>query len=344
MPELLVGTKKGCSSSAVSAPGTGRRGAGVRGRRRRVRDARPSDRSLLRERDERLLRTPCDVDRRRLGEWEAAKGPAFPEGTDIGRSDLGHHARGGRRGPVRGGRSGGTVHEHRRRSVLEPERTVVEGADRGRLATGVRRARLALDLSVARRAGTSRGRGVRGRRVAHGRRRRHVVHRLHRPRSPLPAGGGSRGTNALCVHNMHRAPTAPERLFMQFHGSVYRSDDAGYSWNEIAEGLPSGFGFPLAIDPADPDSAFVIPLTADDRVTPDGKVRVFETRDAGASWTARGDGLPGGDAWLTVLRQALGATARARSSVSGSGLRAARCSEAPTPAGPGRPWPPVWHR
>jgi hypothetical protein len=60
------------------------------------------------------------------------------------------------------------------------------------------------------------------------------------------------GTNALCVHNMHRAPTAPERLFMQFHGSVYRSDDAGSYWNEIAEGLPSGFGFPLAIDPADP--------------------------------------------------------------------------------------------
>ena len=114
-------------------------------------------------------------------------------------------------------------------------------------------------------------------------------------------------TNVLCVHNMHRAPRRPERLFMQFHGSVYRSDDAGSSWNEIAEGLPSGFGFPLAIDPADPDSAFVIPLTADaDRVTPDRKVRVFETRDAGASWTARGDGLPEDDAWLTVLRQALG--------------------------------------
>ena len=25
-------------------------------------------------------------------------------------------------------------------------------------------------------------------------------------------------TNALCVHNMHRAPARPERLFMQFHG------------------------------------------------------------------------------------------------------------------------------
>ena len=149
------------------------------------------------------------------------------------------------------------------------------------------------------------------------------------------------GTNALCVHNMHRAPTAPERLFMQFHGSVYRSDDAGSSWNEIAEGLPSGFGFPLAIDPADPDSAFVIPLTADaDRVTPDGKVRVFETRDAGASWTARGDGLPGATRGSRSCAKRSGATVRAPSSASGSGLRAARCSEAPTPARPGRPWPP----
>ena len=37
----------------------------------------------------------------------------------------------------------------------------------------------------------------------------------------------------LCVHNMHRHPTKPERLFMQFHGGVYRSDDAGESWIDI---------------------------------------------------------------------------------------------------------------
>jgi photosystem II stability/assembly factor-like uncharacterized protein len=61
----------------------------------------------------------------------------------------------------------------------------------------------------------------------------------------------------------------------------------------------------MALDPADPDSAFVIPLTADmDRVTPDGRVRVYETRDAGASWQPRGDGLPAEHAYLTVLRQA----------------------------------------
>jgi hypothetical protein len=111
----------------------------------------------------------------------------------------------------------------------------------------------------------------------------------------------------LCVHNMHRAPQRPERLFMQFHGGVYRSDDAGETWESIAEGLPSDFGFPMILDPADPDSAYVIPLVADmDRTTPEGKVRVFETRDAGASWIERGDGLPQDDAYLTILRQAFG--------------------------------------
>ena len=109
----------------------------------------------------------------------------------------------------------------------------------------------------------------------------------------------------LCVHRIHRAPARPERMFLQFHGGVYRSDDAGASWTSIADGLPSDFGFPLAIDPADPDSAYVIPLTADtDRVTPDARVRVYETRDAGSTWTPRGEGLPQEHAYLTVLREA----------------------------------------
>jgi len=111
----------------------------------------------------------------------------------------------------------------------------------------------------------------------------------------------------LCVHNMQRAPLRPERLFMQFHGGVYRSDDAGETWLDIAAGLPSDFGFPMVIDPHDPGRAFVIPLVADrDRVTPEGKVRVYETVDAGETWIPRSDGLPQEDAYLTVLRQAFG--------------------------------------
>jgi len=115
------------------------------------------------------------------------------------------------------------------------------------------------------------------------------------------------GTIDLCVHNMHRAPTRPERMFMQFHGGVYRSDDAGETWNDIASGLPADFGFPMVIDPADPDSAYVIPMNADsDRVTVDGRLRVYQTRDAGSSWSAHTEGLPQQDAYLTVLRQAFG--------------------------------------
>jgi photosystem II stability/assembly factor-like uncharacterized protein len=114
-------------------------------------------------------------------------------------------------------------------------------------------------------------------------------------------------THAYCVHNMHRAPHQPATLYMQFHGGVYRSDNAGASWTDIGtgRGLPSDFGFPLAIDPHNADRAFVIPLAADaDRVTPDGRLRVYETRDRGATWQALDKGLPQSQAYLTVLRQA----------------------------------------
>jgi molybdopterin converting factor small subunit len=115
------------------------------------------------------------------------------------------------------------------------------------------------------------------------------------------------GAVDLCVHNMHRAPLEPETLYIQFHWGVYRSDDAGESWNDVGtdKGLPSDFGFPLVIDPADPNAAYVIPLKGDfDRITTDGRVTVFETRDRGETWTERSLGLPQNDAYLTILRQA----------------------------------------
>jgi hypothetical protein len=125
----------------------------------------------------------------------------------------------------------------------------------------------------------------------------------------LPEAPGEAETTALCVHHVERAPSQPERLFMQFHGGVYRSDDGAESWSAIGSGLPSDFGFPLKVDPADPDSAYVIPLVADmDRVMPEGRVRVYETRDGGSTWAPRGDGLPAKHAYLTVLRQAFTST------------------------------------
>jgi hypothetical protein len=129
-------------------------------------------------------------------------------------------------------------------------------------------------------------------------------------RARLEAGGraaAEAGAPPLCVHRLRRARLRPERIFMQFHGGVYRSDDAGASWVQIGRELPSDFGFPLAVDPADPDSAYVIPLRADmDRVTPGGRVSVYETRDAGATWSERHGGLPD-IGYLTILRHAFDA-------------------------------------
>ncbi len=110
-----------------------------------------------------------------------------------------------------------------------------------------------------------------------------------------------------CVHKIERSPVEPTTLYMQFHGGVYRSDDAGATWIDIGAdgGLPADFGFPLVADPGDPNRAFVIPLVADvDRVTPEGRLRVYETRDRGASWRPLTRGLPQENAWATILRQA----------------------------------------
>ena len=59
----------------------------------------------------------------------------------------------------------------------------------------------------------------------------------------LPEETRETATN-LCVHHIERSPSRPERLFMQFHGGVYRSDDAGESWSEIGAGLDVGLRVP----------------------------------------------------------------------------------------------------
>jgi len=109
-----------------------------------------------------------------------------------------------------------------------------------------------------------------------------------------------------CVHKVAQSKTRPERMFLQNHWGLYRSDDRGEKWVDVANGVPSDFGFPIGIHPQDPDTAWIVPLEADAfRCTPEGKLRVYRTRDAGASWDAMTNGLPQKDAYETVLRDAL---------------------------------------
>jgi len=109
-----------------------------------------------------------------------------------------------------------------------------------------------------------------------------------------------------CVHKMVRHPAHPDRLFLQNHWGLYRTDDAGESWKDIARGVPSDFGFGMAVHPHDPDTVYIVPLESDEfRCTPQGKLRVYRTRDGGKSWKALTRGLPQKDAFETVLRDAL---------------------------------------
>jgi photosystem II stability/assembly factor-like uncharacterized protein len=62
-----------------------------------------------------------------------------------------------------------------------------------------------------------------------------------------------------CVHSVRLHPGQRRRLYQQNHCGTYRTDDAGDTWIEITDGLPSDFGYVMGIDPADPDRCWVIP-------------------------------------------------------------------------------------
>jgi photosystem II stability/assembly factor-like uncharacterized protein len=106
------------------------------------------------------------------------------------------------------------------------------------------------------------------------------------------------------VHKVLLHPGQPGRLWQQNHCGVYRTDDRGESWERLeGNGLPSGFGFPLALDHRDPDAAFVVPEEgAENRVTCDGRLGVYRTDDGGVSWNLLTDGLPA-PAWGAVMRE-----------------------------------------
>jgi len=109
-----------------------------------------------------------------------------------------------------------------------------------------------------------------------------------------------------CVHKVARHPDRPERMFIQNHHGVYRTDDGGAHWTSIADGLPSDFGFPIAVDPHDPDSVYVFPLVADaERIPPGGRPRVWRSDDAGETWTELSKGLPEDGFYAGVMRDAL---------------------------------------
>jgi photosystem II stability/assembly factor-like uncharacterized protein len=88
-----------------------------------------------------------------------------------------------------------------------------------------------------------------------------------------------------CVHKFVQDPTEPQRLYQQNHTGVYRSLDAGDSWERIEEGLPSRFGFPMVMHPHRPRTLFIVPQESDQvRTFPGGRPGVYRTDDGGDHW------------------------------------------------------------
>jgi len=109
-----------------------------------------------------------------------------------------------------------------------------------------------------------------------------------------------------CVHKLLLADSKSSLLFQQNHCGVYRSTDGGRNWQEVTAGLPSDFGFPLAIHPREPETIFVLPLKgAEFRCPPEGRLRVYRSRNGGKSWKALNKGLPQQDAFVGVYREGM---------------------------------------
>lgn len=108
-----------------------------------------------------------------------------------------------------------------------------------------------------------------------------------------------------CVHRIAFHDSNPDRLFMQKHWDVMRTDNAGESWEKISGNLPSDFGFPVEVNSQEPDTVYVIPLTSDsERFPVEGKLRVYRSKTGGDAWEPLTNGLPQEDCYVNILRDA----------------------------------------
>lgn len=108
------------------------------------------------------------------------------------------------------------------------------------------------------------------------------------------------------VHRLARCHSDPDRMWLQHHAGIYRSDDAGRRWSRIGGVSPGDFGFPVVVDADDPDRVWFVPEIKDEhRIPPDGRVVVNRTGDGGQTFLTMADGLPGPLAYDLVFRHAL---------------------------------------
>lgn len=107
-------------------------------------------------------------------------------------------------------------------------------------------------------------------------------------------------------HLLVQCPVSPDTMWVQHHNGIFLSTDSAASWREIKDVSPSVFGFPVAVHPRDPATAWFVPAVKDEKRYPaDARVVVNRTRDGGKTFETLSAGLPQEHAYDLVYRHAL---------------------------------------
>lgn len=111
-------------------------------------------------------------------------------------------------------------------------------------------------------------------------------------------------------HFLAAASSDPNMMWQQNHCGIFRSTNGGHEWSAVsAAGNTAHFGFAIAVDEADPHTAWVVPVQSDgQRMAVDGALCVCRTADGGATWTELREGLPQDGAFDVVFRHGLDIT------------------------------------
>lgn len=109
------------------------------------------------------------------------------------------------------------------------------------------------------------------------------------------------------AHFIQLCSSNPDHIWQQNHTGVFYSNNGAQSWTKVsAPDQGVHFGFPIAADARDGETAWVVPAVSDiQRMAIGGGLFVARTLDGGKTWQQLRKGLPQGNAYDVVYRHAL---------------------------------------
>jgi hypothetical protein len=109
------------------------------------------------------------------------------------------------------------------------------------------------------------------------------------------------------AHLVRISRNNPDHVWQQNHVGIYYSSNGAQEWQPVSkpDSFPH-FGFPVAADADNGETAWVVPARSDaERMTVDGALVVCRTQDGGKNWETLREGLPQENAHDVVYRHAL---------------------------------------